>query len=77
MDLRGRVSQAGGVGIDGVFGAGGSGRCSRCGWPESEPFEVVSRHCTSEGVIVYARCACGRLQVWRGAAVVLRGGPAC
>lgn len=38
-------------------------RCRRCGRPESQPFETVSRHTTSTGVIVYTRCACGLLQV--------------
>lgn len=54
-------------------------RCAYCGWPEAEPYEVVSRHDTSEGTVVYTRCACGRLQVRRGhsAAPVLssRSGP--
>lgn len=40
-------------------------RCAYCGWPEAEPYEVVSRHDTSEGTVVYTRCACGRLQVRR------------
>ncbi|GAA5146280.1 hypothetical protein GCM10023321_05500 [Pseudonocardia eucalypti] len=40
-------------------------RCRRCGWPEAEPFEIVSRHETAEGIVVYTRCACGRLQVRR------------
>jgi hypothetical protein len=40
-----------------------STRCRRCGWPESEPYETVSRHLTSTGMIVYTRCACGLLQV--------------
>lgn len=43
--------------------------CGRCGWPESEPYEIVSRHYTSSGVIEYTRCACGLLQVrYRNAA---------
>ncbi|WP_211302914.1 hypothetical protein [Allonocardiopsis opalescens] len=41
------------------------GACARCGWPEDQPFEVVSRHSTSTGTLVYTRCACGRLQVRR------------
>jgi hypothetical protein len=29
---------------------------------------VLSRHRTSEGVVTYARCTCGELQIWlRGA----------
>lgn len=43
--------------------------CQRCGWPESDPYEIVSRHYTSAGVIEYTRCACGLLQVrYRNAA---------
>jgi hypothetical protein len=26
---------------------------------------VLSRHRTSEGVVTYARCTCGELQIWR------------
>jgi hypothetical protein len=26
-------------------------------------YEVLSRHLTSEGVVTYTRCACGRLQM--------------
>jgi hypothetical protein len=26
-------------------------------------YEVLSRHLTSEGVVTYSRCACGRLQM--------------
>lgn len=39
-------------------------RCATCGWPSDEPYEVVSRHPVTEGVIVYSRCACGVLRVW-------------
>lgn len=39
--------------------------CRHCGWPDSEPYEVVSRHATTEGVIVYTRCVCGVLHVRR------------
>jgi hypothetical protein len=46
--------------------------CPRCGWPTVEPFEVVSRHLTSEGTITWIRCACGRLEVRRGTELVLR-----
>lgn len=46
-------------------GAGrGPGRCADCGWPLAEPVRVASRHRTTEGVVVYARCVCGRLRVW-------------
>ncbi|GAA1771726.1 hypothetical protein [Streptomonospora arabica] len=37
--------------------------CPDCGWPEEEIYQVVSRHPTSTGMVVYTRCACGRLQV--------------
>ncbi|GAA4071346.1 hypothetical protein GCM10022214_28900 [Actinomadura miaoliensis] len=37
--------------------------CPRCGWPESEIYQVLSRHLTSEGVVAYTRCACGEVQV--------------
>lgn len=37
--------------------------CPRCGWPESQVYEVLSRHLTSEGVVSYTRCACGGVQV--------------
>jgi len=37
--------------------------CPRCGWPESDTYEVMSRHLTSEGVVSYTRCACGEVQV--------------
>ncbi|TYB37985.1 hypothetical protein [Actinomadura chibensis] len=37
--------------------------CPRCGWPESEVYDVLSRHLTSEGVVTYTRCACGEVQV--------------
>lgn len=39
--------------------------CPRCGWPETDVYEVVSRHRTSTGVILYTRCVCGLLQVRR------------
>lgn len=54
-------------------------RCRRCGWPEEQPYETVSRHHTSTGVIVYTRCACGLLQVrsyphqGRRSALIARG----
>ncbi|WP_345605567.1 hypothetical protein [Pseudonocardia adelaidensis] len=46
--------------------------CPVCGWPTAEPYQVVSRHPTSEGTITWSRCACGRLQVHRGDTLVLR-----
>ncbi len=56
----------------GAAPGGGAGRCADCGWPLAEPVRVVSRHRTKEGVVVYARCVCGRLRVW----VEPRGGAA-
>lgn len=41
----------------------------RCAHPA--PFDIVSRHPTSEGLVVYGRCSCGLLQVWREASLVL------
>lgn len=38
--------------------------CQRCRLPLSESVEPLSRHRTSEGVIVYTRCACGLLGAW-------------
>jgi len=46
--------------------------CPTCGWPTGEPYEVISHHRTSEGVITWSRCPCGRLQVHRGDALVAR-----
>jgi hypothetical protein len=37
--------------------------CPTCGWPESDVYEVLSRHFTSEGVVTYSRCVCGEIQV--------------
>ncbi|MFD0776256.1 hypothetical protein ACFQZ2_20170 [Streptomonospora algeriensis] len=50
--------------------------CPDCGWPESEIYQVVSRHLTSTGMVVYTRCACGRLQV-RSLSVPNGRGGAC
>jgi hypothetical protein len=41
-----------------------SGVCRRCGSAVARSNEPVSRHPTSEGTVVYTRCACGLLQVW-------------
>lgn len=38
--------------------------CERCGWPVDQPLEIVSRHPTTAGMIIYARCVCGLLRVW-------------
>ena len=32
------------------------------GWEHE--LDVLSRHRTSEGVVTYARCTCGELQIW-------------
>jgi hypothetical protein len=66
MDLTGRPGDAGRM--DRVVAQ----TCPSCGWPAAEPFEVVSRHATSEGTITWSRCVCGRLQVHRDSAIVLR-----
>lgn len=34
-------------------------QCPRCGWPVDRPFQILSRHVTSEGLVTYTRCACG------------------
>lgn len=36
--------------------------CPCCGWPTDEPFQTVSRHRTSEGLVAWTRCPCGRLR---------------
>lgn len=38
-------------------------QCPYCGWPDADPFAVVSRHSTPEGMTVWSRCSCGSLQV--------------
>lgn len=37
--------------------------CPYCGRPDAEPFRVLSRHRTSTGQTVWARCTCGSLQM--------------
>ena len=37
--------------------------CIDCGWPNTDG-QVVSRHRTSQGVVVWSRCVCGALQIW-------------
>ncbi|WP_067711311.1 hypothetical protein [Nocardia yamanashiensis] len=37
--------------------------CPNCGWPADEPFETLSRHRTSEGTVIYHRCACGAIRI--------------
>jgi hypothetical protein len=44
-----------------------AGRRNPTSAPTTEPeheLVVLSRHRTSEGVVTYARCHCGELQVW-------------
>jgi hypothetical protein len=38
--------------------------CPLCELGMSETLSVVSRHRTSTGTVVYARCECGRLSMW-------------
>lgn len=56
-----------------------TGSCPICGWPDAQPFQVVSRQRTSEGLTVYTRCACGSLQVRvldaTGVRILARGRP--
>ncbi|MGH8792713.1 MAG: hypothetical protein ACRDXX_08715 [Stackebrandtia sp.] len=44
--------------------------CPLCALRMTEVLEMVSRHRTTRGVVVYARCACGRLSVWLESATV-------
>jgi len=48
----------------------GMDTCPRCGWDQRDPYEIVSRHRTSAGEVVYTRCVCGLLSSW------LQAGPA-
>lgn len=54
--------------------------CPHCGWPDTEPYQVLSRHRTQNGMTVWSRCPCGSLQVrvvdGACARVVARGRPA-
>ena len=47
-------------------------RCPLCELGMSEALTVVSRHRTSTGTVVYARCECGRLSMWFEAVEVVR-----
>ncbi|MFL1380195.1 hypothetical protein [Nocardiopsis protaetiae] len=53
--------------------------CPHCGWPDSQPFRVMSRHTTTAGLTMWVRCACGSLQVREvgaaGVRIVSRGRP--
>jgi hypothetical protein len=44
-------------------GGAASTACPYCGRPDTEPFQVLSRHRTSSGLTVWTRCQCGSLQV--------------
>ncbi|MDT7686434.1 MAG: hypothetical protein QOG57_6744 [Pseudonocardiales bacterium] len=37
-------------------------QCTACGWPLAET-SVVSAHRTSEGLVCYRRCVCGRITI--------------
>jgi hypothetical protein len=37
--------------------------CPYCGWPDADPFEVLSSHCTRFGKTWWTRCRCGSLQM--------------
>ena len=39
-------------------------QCPLCELAMSEALTVVSRHRTSTGTVVYARCECGKLSMW-------------
>lgn len=41
--------------------------CPLCELGLSETLTVVSRHRTTTGTVVYARCECGRLSMWHEA----------
>jgi hypothetical protein len=45
--------------------AGGSNPTSAPAAESEHELMVLSRHRTSEGVVTYARCSCGELQIWR------------
>lgn len=38
--------------------------CEQCGLPRPESVDILSRHRTSRGLIVYTRCICGLLEAW-------------
>lgn len=54
--------------------------CPHCGWPDAQPFQVLSRHRTEAGLTVWSRCACGSTQVREigiaGTKILARGRPA-
>lgn len=50
-------------------------RCPLCELRMSEAMTVVSRHRTSTGTVVYARCECGRLSMWIEPTALVTGPP--
>ncbi|WP_035696613.1 hypothetical protein [Glycomyces tenuis] len=50
-------------------------RCPLCELRMSEAMTVVSRHRTSTGTVVYARCECGRLSMWFEPSMRIQGAP--
>ncbi|WP_167476987.1 MULTISPECIES: hypothetical protein [Nocardia] len=38
--------------------------CTHCGQPIDRADRTMSRHRTSEGTVVYTRCACGGVHIW-------------
>ncbi|THV41680.1 hypothetical protein [Glycomyces buryatensis] len=50
-------------------------RCPLCELRMSEAVTVVSRHRTSAGAVVYARCECGRLSMWFEPSALVKGSP--
>jgi hypothetical protein len=44
--------------------AGGRSPTSAPAAESEHQVDVLSRHRTSEGVVTYARCDCGELQIW-------------
>ncbi|MGA8114893.1 MAG: hypothetical protein WCA46_14605 [Actinocatenispora sp.] len=55
--------------------------CPHCGWPDNQPYQVLSRHGTLGGPVVWTRCYCGssQMRVLDGACstVIARGRPDC
>lgn len=53
--------------------------CPHCGWPDDQPFAVLSQHRTTAGLTVWSRCACGSTQARvigvAGTRIVSRGRP--
>lgn len=43
-------------------GTGETTTCPACGWTDDDGAAVVSRHHTSEGVVVWTRCVCGAVR---------------